>query len=129
MSGFQTSLYHSRMRRKSLQRERKFEDLFATPYGLGTQAALAAATTPFVMPQAAWLGVSLSVGAAAGNIKIAVGTRTILTSALSANQITRIGYFERGFKITPTVDIAGTLTLYYFNEWFKGTTIATGVWT
>lgn len=100
-----------------------------TPHNLGTQAALAAATTPLVMPQAAWLGVSLNAVVTAGNIEIAVGSRTIRTSALSANQIARIGYFERGFTITPTVNIAGTLTLYYFNEWFKGTAIATGIWT
>ena len=129
MADLQTALYHSRMRRKSLQRERKFEDLFATPHNLGTQAALVAATTPFVMPQAAWLGVSLNAVVTAGNIEIAVGSRTIRTSALSANQIARIGYFERGFTITPTVNIAGTLTLHYFNQWFKGTAIATGIWT
>lgn len=129
MGDLQASLYHARARRKSLQLEGKFADLFATPHNLGTQAALAAATTPLVMPHAAQLGVSLNAGVTAGNIEIAVGTRTILTSNLSVNQIARIGYFERGFTITPTVNIAGTLTIYYFNEWFKETAIATGVWT
>lgn len=124
----QSSLFHSRERKKDLRREGRFASFVDTPHDLGDQAATAPATTPFVMPAGSSLAVSFSASVTSGDIEISVGSRTIQTPDLTTDQIRRIGYFERDFTLIPTANIAGTMTLYLLDQWNNVAVIAEGTW-
>lgn len=124
----QASLYHSRERKRDLRREGRFASFVASPFDLGDQAAMSPATNPFTVPASASLAISFSDSVTSGDVEIAVGGRTIQTPDLAADQIFKIGYFEQDFTLTPTANIAGTMTLYLLDQWNKATAIAEGTW-
>lgn len=125
----QAALYHNRERNRSLRRGKKFTSLISSPFDLGTVAAGSPSPNPLVLPAASFVGISFSSGVTASELTVAVGLRTIGTKALAADEIFRLGFFERAFSLVPTSDIAGTVTLYRFDQWFRASAIATGVFT
>jgi len=126
----QAALFHARERRSSAQDHQSFDTDIASPANMGTVAATNPLTTAYDVPKDAQLGVSFSVGVSAGQLTVATNdSRTIGTPALAANQVHRLGNIRRALELTPTCAIAGTVTIHVFDDWFRPTAIATGVFT
>lgn len=122
----QAALYHSRERNRDLNRGRRFASLVSSPFDLGSVAGGNPSPNAFSMPAAANIGISFSGAVTAGDIIIAVGSRTLGTPDLSADQIHRLGFFETGVQLIPTCANAGTVTLHYLDQWFRPSAVATG---
>jgi hypothetical protein len=123
----QAALYHNRERNRDLNRGRRFASLVSSPFDLGTVAGGNPSPNPFSMPVAANIGISFSGTVTAGDISISASSRTLGTPDLAADEIHRLGFFEAGVSIIPTGANAGTVTLHYFDQWFRPSAIATGV--
>lgn len=130
----QAALFHARERRASAQDVISFNTLIATPTNMGTVGATNPLTTPVVIPKNANIGVSFSVILTQGQVTIDTenpgsGTRTITVPALAADVVHNIGPITQLRTLTPTGAIAGTITIYVFDDWHRPTAIATGVFT
>lgn len=126
----QAALFHARERRRSAQDVQTFDPDVASPFNMGSVLATNPLGTPYPIPKDAQLGVSFSVPVSAGQLTVATnGGRTIGTPALAADQIHRLGKLNRALLLTPTSAIAGTVTLHVFDEWYRPSAIATGIFT
>lgn len=122
----------SRQKRRLAEASRsRFSALISTPQTLaGGQAP--AASAALALPANARLAVSSDVPVASGEVVVNVaGGRVLGTPALAANQIYEVGYVESGKQITleKTVAGAGTITLYFLDDWKRPFSIATSTFT
>lgn len=105
-----------RDRRVERNRKNRFAGLIGTP-----------ASLPLAIPEAGVIGVSSSVAVAQGQLIITTSTgRTLGTPDLAANEVWRIGFFERGVQINITAAPAGTARLHYLDDRRDAFVIATG---
>lgn len=118
-------------RRRAEALKSRFAALIATPQTLAGGLA-PAASAALALPANARLAVSSDVPVAAGAVVVNVaGGRVLGTPALSANQIYEVGYIEAGKEVTleKTVAGAGTITLYFLDDWKRPFSIATSTFT
>ena len=131
----QVAFYHARERRGAAQDAIAFDADIASPFDMGTEASIldtpVALTTDYPIPKDGWIGVSFSAPVTAGELTIASnGGRTLGTPTLVADQIHRLGKFNRSLLLLPSgTNLVGTVTLHVFDEWFRPNAVATGVWT
>lgn len=119
-----------RDRRVESARKTQFGSLIATPFDMGTVAATNPLTDDLVLPEAANIGISFDDAVTAGDLIITTSTgRTLGTPDLSADELWRIGFFERSVEILVESGIAGTVTLHYLDDRRVPFAIATGVFT
>lgn len=124
----QAALYHARERRSSAQDVQSFDADVTSPFDMGTVAATGDLPTPYPSRKDAQLGISFSVPIAVGQLTVDLADgRTMGTPALAADQVHRLGNIRRALELTPSCAIAGTVTIYVFDEWFRPDAIATGV--
>lgn len=115
-------------RRREAARKGRFASIISTPEDLGTVAAGNPASSSLTLPAGAYIGISIDSGCTAGQLEVATSTgRTLATPALAADEIHRLGFLERDVAITPESAVAGTVSIYYFDEWRVPYEIATGV--
>lgn len=104
-------------RRVERNRKGSFTALIETP-----------ASLPLMLPEAGVLGVSSSVGVSQGQLIMSTSTgRSIGTPDLAANEIWRIGFYERGVEIDISSAPSGTVTLHYLDDRRDAFAIATGI--
>lgn len=112
------ALYHARSRRRTADRVSKYAALIATPHDIGASAV--------TLPAAGEIAVAADVSVTAGDISIATNTsRTLETPDLDADQLHRLGHFEKGVTLDVTFT-GGDVTLYILDDWKKATAFATG---
>lgn len=103
-----------RDRRVERSRKERFAGLIQTP-----------ASLPLPLPEAGVLGVSSSVSVSQGQLIVTTSTgRTIGTPNLAANEVWRIGFFERGVQINITAGPNGTARLHYLDDRREASIIA-----
>lgn len=108
-----------------------YKTLIATPESL-TGGVAPATSSALTLPAGGFLGISYSVGVAAGELLAnTAGGRILGTPALDADIIHRIGWFEKDVDIDLEINaaIAGTATLHHLDEWRLPDAIATAVFT
>jgi hypothetical protein len=118
-------------RRRAAQRKVGFKSLITSPQVL-TGGIAPAISSALALPNGAYLGLSYSVAVTSGQLQANTnGGRTLGTPDLDADEIHRIGWFERGFSmdLEITAAVAGTATLHYLDEWRNSFPIATAVFT
>ncbi len=123
------------LRAARLRRRRYAQDATALT-GLRTSpATLTGAVAPgtssaLSLPANTRVGISFSIGITAGQLTVDTETsRNLGTPALVADEIYRLDWLERGVDVTITSAVAGTATLYAFDEWMRSYPIATVVFT
>lgn len=105
-----------RDRRVERSRKDRFTALISTP-----------ASLPLSLPEAGVLGVSCSAPVSQGQLIVTSSTgRTMGTPNLAANEIWRIGFFEKGVEMDITAAPAGTVRLHYLDDRREPFIIATG---
>ena len=78
------------------------------------------------------LAISYSVAVTAADIAVNTSTGRVLElPPLDADEIHRLGFFERGVDITidTLISIAGVATIYYLDQWRNPHAIATSTFT
>lgn len=118
-------------RRRGETLKSKFATLIGTPQTLGGGLA-PVASAALALPANARLAASSDVPVAAGAVVVNVaGGRVLGTPALVADQIYEVGYLEAGKTVTleKTTAGAGTITLYYLDEWKRPYPIASATFT
>lgn len=126
----QASLYHSRERRRDLNRKRSFSGQVASPFALGSVASGGSSPNALSLLDSIEIGISFSASVTAGQLTVATNTgRTISTPALDANQIHRLGFIEKGVDLTPSCSVAGDVTIHILDQWRRPFIIATGTFT
>jgi hypothetical protein len=115
----QAYIQRAHKRRVAAANFQKFAADIASPF--------VATVTPYTMPASGRIGVSFSALTTAGQISVSIGAREMNTPALAANQIYRLDVIDRAKEIVLDCAIAGTVTLYVFNEWMQPFAIATAV--
>lgn len=119
-----TRTLHARDRRKRAQNFKKFP---SSPFDLGSAAAGADLPNPFAMPAQGRLGVSVDAVTTVGQITATNGAgRAVSIAGGPAGTIFRLDHFERGQEVTVSSAVAGTVSLYVFDEWSRPKVIATG---
>lgn len=105
-----------RDRRIERNRKNKFQALITTPGAI-----------PVTLPDAGVIGISSSVSVSQGQLIATTSTgRTLGTPDLAANEVWRIGFYERGVEIDVTAAPAGTVRLHYLDDRRDAFVIATG---
>jgi hypothetical protein len=97
-----------------VQRNRRVERARKDRFGaiIGTPASL-----PLTLPEAGVIGVSSSAAVSQGQLIVTTSTgRTLGTPALAANQVWRIGFFERGVVMNITAGPNGTARFHYLDD-------------
>ena len=124
------ALRAARLRRRCFaQDQTAYADLRAAPSAL-TGGAAPATSSALSLPANARLGISFSAPVGAGQLSVDTETgRTLGTPALVADEIYRLDWLERTVDVTITSAIAGTATLYVFDQWMRSYPIATVVFT
>lgn len=126
----QAALYHNRERRRALSRERSFSAQVASPFALGSVAAGGDSPNPLVLLDSINIGVSFSAPVNAGQLTIDTNRgKTLGTPALVADQIHRLGFFEKNVALTPSCAVAGTVTIHILDDRRIPSAVATGVFT
>jgi len=98
------------LRRNKRARDFKgFESAIKVPVTIGAGG--------FVMPANGRLGISLSNAAAAGQVRLLAGTRTLAFGALNQLQIAGTDWFEKGTVINVQSDVIGIVRLFIYDEW------------
>lgn len=118
-------------RRRAEALKSRFAALIATPQTLAGGVA-PAASAALALPANARLAASSDVPVAAGVVVVNVaGGRVLGTPALAAGQIYEVGYVEAGKTVTleKTAAGAGTITLYFLDEWKRPSAIASSTFT
>lgn len=113
-----------RENRKDREDLSKFRLLRAAPTNLGTNSLAG-----LKLPGSGIIAFSYSASLAAGNISIAVsGGRTLLNPALVANQLDRLGWFEKSktLTISRVTGNLGTISVFVMDRG-RRILIATGV--
>jgi len=121
------SLYYARKHNRVLRNLKGFTGDIASPVDLGSVLAGNPTSSGYLLPANCQMGISFSAIAVAGDITVAKGSETLGTPNLAANEIHRLGYFGKNQILIPSSGIAGTVTVYVFNDRFVGFPIATGV--
>ena len=121
------SLYYARKHNRSLRNLKRFTSDIASPVNLGSVLVGNPTSLGYLLPANCQMGISFSAIAVAGDITVAKGSETLGTPNLAANEIHRLGYFGKNQILIPSSGIAGTVTVYVFNDRFVGFPIATGV--
>lgn len=115
-------------RRRDEEAKRRW--LSASPHGLGSVLAGNPSSSPLSLRASGRFGISFSVPVAAGQLLTNVSNgRVIGNPALAANQIFRLGHLERGLTLAPEAAIAGTVKIYFLDNWLRPVEIASGVFT
>jgi hypothetical protein len=95
-----------------------FDDYVETPQNLRTNST-------FTMPAPARIAVSSDVAVGAGQLRVIVGSRTYATPALTANQIWRLDWVERGQEISVECDVTlASPILHILDEWQNARDVA-----
>lgn len=126
----QAALFHNRERRRALSRERSFSAQIASPFDLGSAAAAGDSPNPLVLLDSINVAVSFSAAITAGQLTIDTNRgKTLGTLALAADEIHRLGFFEKNVSLTPSCAIAGDVTIYILSDRRIPSVVATGTFT
>lgn len=126
----QAALYHNRERRRSLSRERSFSAQVASPFALGSVGTGGDSPNPLVLLDSINIGVSFSAPVTAGQLTIDTNRgKTLGTPALAADEIHRLGFFEKNVTLTPSCAVAGTVTIHILDDRRIPSAVATGTFT
>ena len=122
----QAALFYNRERRRDAAKVQHA----TLQFDLGTVGAGGDLPESYTLAAAGDFAISFDAPVAAGEVTVATEVgRTLGTPALAADQIHRLGYFERARTLTVTSAIAGTATLYVLDNWRRPIVVATGVFT
>jgi hypothetical protein len=117
-------------RRKEASRKGRFLSLTETPFDMGTVAINNPSPNELVLPESGDIGVSFSVPVSLGQLIVSSNSgRTLGTPNLVADQVWRIGFFERAITMVAQSAVAGTVTIHFLDGHRKPFSIATGVFT
>lgn len=108
-----------------------YKALIGTPESLSGGVA-PATSSALNLPAGGNLGISYSVGVAAGELLAnTAGGRILGSPALNADEIHRIGWFEKDVDVDLEINAskAGTATLHHLDDWRLPDAIATAIFT
>lgn len=126
----QAALYNARKRRRYAAEFQRFSADISSPEDLGSVAS-GLDLSAYTVKGSVNLGISLDQNITVDSVQITTGRfgRTIVVPVTPADVVARIGYHPKGETFTIAAGLTGTVTLYVFDEWFRPTAIATGVFT
>lgn len=108
-----------RERRLEASRKKSFQPLMTSPTDVSSVG--------LTLPESGNIGVSYSVPISQGQLLLnSSNGRSVGTPDLAANQVWRIGFYEKGVVLNPAQTPAGTLTIHYLDDRRVPHVIATG---
>ena len=108
-----------RERRLEASRKKSFQSLMNSPVNVSSGV--------LTLPESGNIGVSFSAPVSQGQILLNSSTgRSVGTPDLAANEVWRIGFYEKGVQLDPAVSISGTLSIHYLDDRRVPHVIATG---
>lgn len=116
-------------RNKEARSHNFFDGDVASPFDLGSVGAASPSPNPYNVLGRMRLGISFSVPITGGQLTLDSNSREYATPSLGADEIHRLDVFPVGRDIIPTCAIAGTVTLFVFDQWMNSQEIANGIFT